>query len=215
MNRNSIITASLAGLGIASLANAAVFVNTTSQASWETSIDGVYTAGATDYYNDTLHNISQSGSSVTGGHGWGVFTASSINSTVVTADTVAPNMIVANNGSGQTQLTFTFTNSTGSAGGLYGIGFFFNVSSTASNWNVVATFGSTSAGTNQTFAATGNWVGFYTDAPSTLLTVTFTNSTGGANNTVEVTGLAYALVPTPGAAALLGVAGLVGSRRRR
>jgi hypothetical protein len=216
MNSNTIIATALVGLSLSSLASAAVFVDTTSQVAWETSIDSVYTSPRADYYNDQFLNIAQSGSSVTGGHGWGAFTANSLNSTSVVADTIAPNMIVANNGSGQTQLTFNFSNSTGGLGGMYGVGFFFNVSSTTAVWNIVATFGSTSAGVNTTFALANNWIGFYTDSPAGALTVTFTSSlASGSNNTIEVYEAVYAVVPAPGAAALLGIAGMVGARRRR
>jgi MYXO-CTERM domain-containing protein len=40
-------------------------------------------------------------------------------------------------------------------------------------------------------------------------------SAGQPNTTITITDIYYGLVPAPGAVALVGVAGLVGSRRRR
>ncbi len=211
----NLIAVSALTSALASSAYGAIAFNTVSNASWKTQGSGFYTSPTPTYYVDTLHNIAQSGSNVTGGHGWGAFTASPGNgSTALVADTIAPMMIIST-GSGTTNnnvVTFTFSSSAGSAPntGLFGLFFSFNTSG-VSAMTVTAVNGGTNS-TSFNPGANPAFIGIWESNFDAIQSVSFDLAPG---STLEITQIEYGLVPTPGALALVGVAGLVGSRRRR
>ena len=208
----NVILISTLGASVASSAFGAIAFNTVSSANWQTQGNGIYTSPAPTYYTDTLHNIAQSGANVTGGHGWGVFTATPNANSAAVADTIAPNMIVVTGSSSPTGVTFAFSQSTGAAPntGLFGVAFNFNVTT-----SFVLTVTAVNGGSNSTTftaSATPLFVGIWESNFDAIQSVTFSLAGIG---TMEFTSIEYGLVPAPGALALVGAAGLVGSRRRR
>jgi len=177
-------------------------------------------AGA-DYYTDTFHNATMSGANIVGGHGWGAWTMESVNVTSTLSLTGSGDgtsiVSTANSPANDNYISFTFATSGGPAGGLYGIGILFTATSIAVDGPapfVSANFGSGNSNTWNTFTvAPGiNFIGFYSDNSAAVQTL----SLGFGNGTlITILELEYGLVPAPGAIALVGVAGLVGSRRRR
>lgn len=201
------IAITAAALAVAGSAQAALQVTST-YATWSGGVAG-FTAPIVkgDLLYGTGTGTSGSGSSASAGT-WGLQfnVASDTNSMGWTSSTV----VVGVAGGLQT-LTFTFP-----SGGTFpvrGFGFYYT-GGTGSPFNIGVAVNSNVLA-NQTIATgSNNFLGFYQDTPAdpAITSVTLFVSSG---NGFTMTGSAFALVPAPGAVALLGVAGLVGSRRRR
>ena len=203
----------------AASASAAV-VATDNNATWVTGFQNLYTSGG--FWVDTLGNATVSGATVVGGHGWGEYVVTSTNTTsalTVTGAGAARSIVATPDPiTNDNYINFNFTGASGQAGGMYGIGIYFTVSAAASDPPaplVLATFdgsGNTNSWNTFVVAPGVNFIGFYSDNAEEIvdLTLMFGNGT-----IITVTDLEYGLVPAPGAIALVGVAGLVGSRRRR
>jgi hypothetical protein len=201
------------------------FVNTGDLTSWTNQGSNV----ATDFpagpgysvqsvYTDTLHNATYSAGQVSGGHGLGVYTLAGSATTNVFATGSLDNTNIGGSNTTGTPFSMTFTFSgSGSAPANFmgGVAFDFTVTP-GQLISVTATYtgGNATTGTyNAAGAPTALFVGFWSSGGQGIDSVTFT--AGGANTTFEITNIYYGLVPAPGAIALVGVAGLVGSRRRR
>lgn len=111
-----------------------------------------------------------------------------------------------------TALTFNFGPSVrGIGGNFYG---------TDMSFNVVPSIVTISLADGTSYVgfvdSSATYTGFYsTGAAITSLTISATPSSGGAAVFPTADNVQFAVVPTPGALALLGLAGLAGSRRRR
>jgi hypothetical protein len=169
-------------------------------------------------YTDTLHNASYSGGTVSGGHGLGVFTLSGNANTTVGASGSLDNTNIFGTNAGGTPFSMTFTFSAGGgpspANFLGGVGFAYTISP-GQSMSVTVNYAGGNASTGN-FPASGSgslFVGVWTSGGTAVQSVVF--SAGQPNTTITITDIYYGLVPAPGAVALVGVAGLVGSRRRR
>lgn len=171
------------------------------------------------YATQTSPNLVTSTSSGNGYHTWANWTAaaSSGNLTLLSPGSSAADMVaVTNNAS----ITITFTNSTGNVQtGIMGAGIFFSYTASGSptNGDITVTFanGLTSTITQN---LSGGFVGVWNQNPdganwNKISSITLSVANGSGN--LAISGVEVGLVPAPGAVALVGVAGLVGSRRRR
>jgi hypothetical protein len=209
----------------AATANAAI-VSTDNSGTWTNGFQTTYNSGT--FYVDTMANATVSGGNVVGGHGWGAYTLTAVTTTSVftLSGTGAGTSVVAtpNPTSNDNFINFNFANSAGLAAntGLVGIGVYFtvtNIGVDAPAPNVTAYFsgGGTGSITTGFVVSPGvNFIGFYGTNFEVIqnLQLSFGNA-GGTGAVITITDLEYGLVPAPGSVALVGVAGLVGSRRRR
>ena len=217
--KQTLFVASLA-VAVASSAGAAVTAYN-NLAAWQAAASGapagIITAGGAVYANDWSGSYAPTGTgTITFGGGWQQMTAVSTGPALSVAGTA----IAVSNGTSLQNVTFTFlANSWGSphgptgTDGFYGFGISFN-NSTATSIQIVVnnTFDPTNPMILSVSGASG-FVGVVVDFGGTKLsTVTFSMNSGQG---FDVTGTQFAAVPAPGAAALLGLAGLVGTRRRR
>jgi hypothetical protein len=126
---------------------------------------------------------------------------------------------------GGTSITVTFTTPAPVAyptHGIMGAGVQFTYSGTVgAPWQITIAFANGSSTTQQFDAVSGGFVGVWNQNPVTIGGSTtwykinsITVSTSGTGN-LAVTNVYAGYVPAPGAVALVGVAGLIGSRRRR
>jgi hypothetical protein len=210
----------------AASANAAI-VAETNQANWTNGFQTTYVNST--FYVDTLGNatVGGGGASVTGGHGWGVYTLTAVatTSTFSLTGTGSGTSIVATPTppTNENIINFAFANNTWGAPntGLMAIGIYFtvtNILADGSAPNVTATFsvGSGAVSGTANFTTGNNFVGFYSTANELVSQVQLQfGNTGGTGAIITITDIELGLVPAPGAIALVGVAGLVGSRRRR
>ncbi len=186
----------------------------TSQANWNTAANAL-----TGEYTDPGSFVA--GSNVGGvaavySGGWENFTvtAGSGGTAVWNANT---SIVLTAAAGALTSFTFNFYDApSGGSSGIWGFYMAFNPAMTGS-------------GTSFNLAANGTpfngvgpfttFLGWVADQPAgaTFPNAPVTTFTLGvsAGQTVTITGFGFAIVPAPGAVALLGVAGLVGSRRRR
>jgi hypothetical protein len=210
----------IASLGAASLAAAASASFTPHQqfANWYNAVNTAI--GTTGGYYDpgTFANWTGTSSTTgTAGYGWEAFTVSVTNGTVAE---VSGNLVFTSISSSSVMgVTFTFDRSTAVAPtaseGVYGFGL--NISILPSGFDFIGIDANGASVANGPYAnGFVGIVGSVTTPPAPtnppLLNIVF-DFQGGS--TVTVTGTNYYMVPAPGAVALLGVAGIVGSRRRR
>ena len=174
------------------------------------------------FYTDTLHNATYSGitGTVTGGHGLGVYSLAPMTGNTVTSVFAAGTLDNTNIGglttgtNSPTEMTFTFSASSGAGNFLAGVGFAFSINpgqSIAVTMNFQG--GGATTGFYTPTSSSNAFVGFWTSGSNAVTSVTFQAASAGSVFTV--TDIYYGLVPAPGAVALVGLAGLVGSRRRR
>jgi hypothetical protein len=191
-----------AALSVAGTASAA-FQITTSFATFAANVEGEIGPipfGALGYGSGSGANA-QAGT-------WGLtFNAnSSTGDMASTASTVT-----VGSASGLQIVTFTFP----SAGDfpVRGFGFYYT-GGIGSPFTVFTSINGVNQSAQTIQNASNQFLGFYADngVDANITSITLVVS---ANNSFTMTGSAFALVPAPGAVALLGVAGLVGSRRRR
>jgi hypothetical protein len=215
-NMKNFIAISAAAL-TAAAANASV-TSFNSLATWAAAAPSPTTtpAGYTD--PGTFSNgVQVNATTVTAGLGWEQFTASIIGGTL-TVDTVNNTLSIAAGSTGAATVTWTFDHQylppyTAGGDGIWAIAFNF---SSLSNGNVGMESNGVpvnGVGPYTTFiGATINAANVPTGtaiAPFSTFSLTF-----AANSTAVINGSYYGIVPAPGALALLGVAGMIGSRRR-
>ena len=199
------IVATLAGLGMASLASGAVVV-INSRATWD-----VYVAfqGATvateDFESFPVNAAPPSASRTVGGTTW---TASAAGGLFFGNVDVPPaHRVISTNFSNAT-LNFTFAPGVQGIGGeMFATNLDFGV--VLARITVMLADG-TSYVNNQTSAS--DFVGFYSNGAA-IASISVSTSTEGTYATVD--NLYFATVPTPGALALISLAGVVGGRSRR
>ena len=215
--KNTIIIASFTSVAVASAANAAFVVtqNATTWANAMTALPVTYTDPG------SIAGTTGSGVSWTGGDGWEAFSltggpAGSI-STTGTSPAVTALNFAASTVAPFTFFVFDFVGSEaiwGPSGtnGLYGVLFNITFSPGTASQGVTVVVNGT-----QTLVASGADSGVIGVYQNSLLgpridTIQFTLSSG---QQASLTGFTVGVIPAPGAMALLSVAGLVGTRRRR
>lgn len=142
---------------------------------------------------------------LTGGSGWNAFTASATGGIYAIPGMVSTNF-------SDSSLTINFT-----SGQVYGVGA--NVYNTDVNFNVLSnTLVEVSLGDGKSYVATSsatNFIGIVNStAPITSITLRPLGTSTPAQF-ITISNMVVSTIPAPGAMALLGAAGLVGSRRRR
>lgn len=142
---------------------------------------------------------------LTGGSGWNAFTASATGGIYAIPGMVSTTF-------SDVSLTITFT-----SGQVYGVGA--NVYNTDVNFNVLSnTLVEVSLGDGKSYVATSsatNFIGIVNStAPITSITLRPLGTSTPAQF-ITISNMVVSTIPAPGAMALLGAAGLVGSRRRR
>lgn len=199
-----ITTSALAALGIAAGANAG-FLETTSWGAFSTH---VASASSMTVTQGQLGYLPSNGnySSVNGGSfGFALNIASTASNTL---QVTTPNVLVAASSPAPQQITFSFPNN--GTWAVRGFAFWYTA---GGNVAVLVSVNGGSA-TNATLTSGNGFYGFVQDTNAggdiTSLAVTISGS-----DTFTITGSAFAVVPTPGAMALVAAAGLVTTRRRR
>jgi hypothetical protein len=211
-----------------STAAASASVNlTTSTASWTSA--ATYYATTTlitdtlQYATQTSGNLVTSTSSGNGYHSWADWTATSpapgTQLTLSAAGTSGAFMTANDN---QSSIKITFTNNTGNAQtGVMGAGvaFSFDSSGVPATGDITVSFANGLSSSLTQVNLSSGFVGVWNENPISgnwYKIASITISVSGSNPGVLSVGSVYVgLVPAPGAVALVGVAGLVGSRRRR
>ncbi len=195
------IVATLAGLGMSSIASGAVVV-INSRATWDAYVAFHSATVATE----TFESFTGYHSSETGTAGGTTWTASaSIGE--ITFQTLGTHKVLSTALGGRT-LNFTFAPGVQGIGGeMFGTNASFRV--VLSEITVTLADG-TSYVNDQTSAS--DFVGFYSNGAA-IASISVSTSTEGTYATVD--NLYFATVPAPGALALLSLAGVVGGRSRR
>jgi hypothetical protein len=215
--RNYFAIATLAALGASAAASASVAFDVDgSSANWAT---GVAALPVTYVDPGSISNTSGTGSSFGGGYGWETFALTVYNGGVppVTLTGAAPAVSMITVGGSTsfptTQFVFDFVGAEAAWGpsgtdGIYGI--LFDMNYTGSGVSVAVNGGPMETLTAPSTGAIGVWATSLASGP--IDTVTFYLALGSS---ATITGYTVAIIPAPGAVALLGVAGLITGRRRR
>ena len=196
------IAISAAALAIAGSASAA-FQITTSFSTFSSGVAG----GTPPIVSGGLGYGSGSGANAQAGT-WGLtFNANS--STGDMSSTVST--VTVGSATGLQIVTFTFPSAASFP--VRGFGFYYTGGAGAP-FTVFTSINGINQSQQTILNASNQFLGFYADdvADANISSITLVVSSG---NGFTMTGSAFALVPAPGAVALLGVAGLVGTRRRR
>ena len=227
----NLIAISAASLSAASALGGTVSLSTDST-TW-TNGASYYSSQGTTLITDTLQyavqtnsNLVTYGSSGNGYAYWANWTASaSNNDTNVTPALTLGGTYLSDQtmtaSPGGSSITISFTNSTGNAQtGIMGAGIAYSWTGNVSVSNITVTFDngqSSSLGGNQSSATGTGFVGVWNQNPfaATWYKVASISLTTTGVGTLTIDTIYVGLVPAPGAVALVGVAGLVGSRRRR
>lgn len=196
------IVATLAGLGMSSIASGAVVV-INSRATWDAYVAFHNATVATETFESFADGYQPSATGTAGGTTWNANASFG----QITFQALGSNQILSTALGGRT-LNFTF------APGVQGIGgemFGTNASVRVvlSEITVMLADG-TSYVNDQTSAS--DFVGFYSNGAA-IASISVSTSTEGTYATVD--NLYFATVPTPGALALISLAGVVGGRSRR
>ena len=195
------IVATLAGLGMSSIASGAVVV-INSRATWDAYVAFQNATVATE----TFESFTGYHSSETGTAGGTTWTANA-SLGQITFQALGSNQILSTALGGRT-LNFTFAPGVQGIGGeMFGTNASFRV--VLSEITVMLADG-TSYVNDQTSAT--DFVGFYSNGAA-IASISVSTSTEGTYATVD--NLYFATVPTPGALALISLAGVVGGRSRR
>jgi uncharacterized protein (TIGR03382 family) len=211
--KNASLIATLGAASVAGMASAAVttytqFSNVSPNGWYQDALaisGGYYDPGTFSNFNTTTNS---------GGFGWETFTVSVTNGTL---SFTGGNLEFASSSSSvEMDVLFSFSGGTNppvSPNGIYGFGINFSVAPTTSNWIGVGVNGA-SVGNGSYGNGFVGVIATTSGAPATapIQTVRFSFQSG---STATITGTQYAIVPTPGALALLGAAGLATARRRR
>jgi hypothetical protein len=212
--------AALAALSTAALASASVSVvsgGTYNQwtAAAPGTIHGVPVANFT-FNTDDLNNASNAtATTVTGGYGWGSYLASGTGGSVVQAQNVGGAREIFT-GAGD-DVNFSFNYGTGmiipANRGIYGMFIEFTTVPTS---GVSLTITWDNGGTYSFSAPTSGTISIWKTDGTNITSVSFApNANTSGSQSIVIEEISFAFVPAPGAVALVGVAGLVGSRRRR
>jgi hypothetical protein len=211
--KNATLIATLGAATVAGMANAAVTTYTqfsnVSPNGWYQ--DALLISGA--YYDPgTFSNFNTSTN--TAGFGWETFTVSVANGTL--AYTGGNLEFTSTSSSVEMDVLFSFSggsNPPSSPNGIYGFGINFSVAPSTSNWLGIGVNGA-SVGNGSYGNGFAGVLATTSGAPATapISTVRFSFQAGSV---ATITGTQYAIVPAPGALALLGAAGIVTTRRRR
>ncbi len=212
--RNTFLIATTAGLGLTAAASAAYTV-TNNFTTWSTAMTSLPVT-----YTDpgSISNLTGSGSNWSGGDGWEAFTLTAFNGAapaVTTFGTAPAVLSVSINGSTVVPYTTFEINFVGNevfwgptgTSGIFGVSF--NMTYTGSGLAV-----SVNGGVYQSLAASNGTVAIAANSTASGRIDSLLFSLGSGES-ATITGFTVGVIPAPGAVALLGVAGLVGGRRRR
>ena len=214
--------ATLSAIALATSANAGYVpdvISFTNLAEWQAAPSdpelNLYPGLTAEFYTENFNGPTSFGTpSISGGSGWSAWTATSSSGSLGSTGT---SIYAARAGS---SLDFTFAEPTSMPlGGVRGIG---------GGFGFVDTFGNFVAGKIWLKLSTGDsiiktinspqaFVGFWVADPNQVITSIRVQplGTGAASFFVNADTMYMGTVPAPGAIALLGAVGLVGSRRRR
>jgi hypothetical protein len=208
-------------------ASASASVNlTTSTASWTNA--ATYYASTTlitdtlEYAVQTSANLVTSTANGNGYHSWANWTASSGTGSSLTLSAAGTSGAFMTANDNQSSIVITFTNNTGNAQtGVMGAGvnFSFLASGNPVLGDITVSFANGLSSSLTQVNLSSGFVGVWNENPISgtwYKIASITISVTGANpGVLDVSSVYVGLVPAPGAVALVGVAGLVGSRRRR
>ena len=196
------IVATLAGLGMSSIASGAVVV-INSRATWDAYVAFQNATVATETFESFADGYRPSATGTAGGTTW----TANASLGQITFQALGSNQILSTALGGRT-LNFTFAPGVQGIGGeMFGTNASFRV--VLSEITVMLADG-TSYVNDQTSAS--DFVGFYSNGAA-IASISVSTSTEGTYATVD--NLYFATVPTPGALALTSLAGVVGGRSRR
>jgi hypothetical protein len=225
----NLIAISAASLSAASALGGTVSLSTDST-TW-TNGASYYSSVGTTLITDTLQYAVQTNSNLVtyaapgnGYHSWANWTASTTNGSALTLSGgyLNPNQLMTATPGGS-NIVIAFDPATQPANpqqGIMGAGILYAFTGAVSIDNITVTFdnGQSSSLGGATGATSGSgFVGVWNQNPfgsNWYKVASITLSTSGAG-TLTIDTIYVGLVPAPGAVALVGVAGLVGSRRRR
>lgn len=214
--------ATLSAFALAASANAGYVpdvISFTSLAEWQAAPSdpelNMYPGHTAQFYTENFNGLARFGaSSISGGTGWASWTATASNGSLGATGT---SIYAANAGA---SLDFTFTEPFDMPlGGVRGIGGGFGFRDSFGNFVAGKIWLKLSTGDSiiKTITSEQAFVGFWVADPNQVITSIRVQplGAGAANFMVNADTMYMGTVPAPGAIALLGAVGLVGSRRRR
>jgi hypothetical protein len=214
--KNATLIATLGAATVAGMANAAVttytqFSNVTPNGWFQ---DAALISGA--YYDPgTFSNFNTT--SNTGGFGWEFFTVSATNGTI--AFTGGNLVFTSTSTSNEMDVLFTFNfagpNAPTGTNGIYGFGINFSLADPTANFVGIGVNGASVGNGPYGNGFAGVIANISTPPAPVNAPVSSVRFSFQAGSVATVTGTQYAIVPAPGAVALLGAAGLISARRRR
>ncbi len=196
------IVATLAGLGMSSIASSAVVV-INSRAAWDVYVGFQGATVATEDFESFANGYQPSATGTAGGTTW----TANASLGQITFQELGTHRIISTALGGRT-LNFTF------APGVQGIGgemFGTNASFEVVPAEITVTLADGTSYVNDQTSAS-DFVGFYSDGAA-IASISVSTSTEATYVTID--NLYFATVPAPGALALISLAGVVGGRSRR
>lgn len=176
-------------------------------------IHGTPVANFTFNTDDLNNSVNATASTVTGGYGWGSYLANGTGT--VQAQNVGGAREIFTSAGGSVLFTFNYgTNMVIPANqGIYGMFIDFTTVPTS---GVNLTVEWDNGGTYSFSAPTSGTIAIWKTDGTNITSVSFApNANTAGSQSIVIESISFAFVPAPGAVALIGVAGLVGSRRRR